>query len=205
MIIHDVPQGTDEWHLLRAGMPTASVFKSLITSKGEPSKSMPTYANTLAAELYAGKSMEEFEGNSWTDRGSELEPQAKAAYSFISGNEGKDVGFITDDAKRYGCSPDQLIDDDGMAEYKCLKTENHVKALLYYKKNGRCPTDYVQQTQGQMFISERQWVDLVFYHPDLPLLIIRQTPDDTIIKGLQNQLAMVIAERDKILKTIQEF
>ena len=85
-----------------------------------------------------------------------------------------------------------------MAETKCLKAENHVKAILYYLKNKKCPPDYVQQTQGQMFICERTWCDLVFYHPDLPLLIIRQERDEKLIKALKEQIDCVIEERDKI-------
>ena len=43
-IIFDIEQGSDEWHALRAGKPTASEFSKLVTSKGEPSKSMADYA-----------------------------------------------------------------------------------------------------------------------------------------------------------------
>lgn len=204
MIIHEVEQGTDEWFSLRAGMPTASEFSKLITSTGEPSKSMPTYAMALAAEMYAGKPLDGFDGNIWTDRGKELEDAARAAYAFITGSEGKAVGFVTNDSMEYGCSPDWLV-EDGLAEFKCLKTENHVKAMLYYKKHGRCPTDYIQQTQGQMFITERAWCDLVFYHPVLPLVVIRQTPDMKVIDGLVLQLAAVKKERDSILETINTF
>jgi len=204
MIIHDIEQGTDDWFLLRAGIPTASEFSKLITSKGEPSKSMPAYAMTLAAEKYAGKPLEGFDGNGWTERGKELEEAAKAAYSFVTGLEGKDVGFITDDDKEYGCSPDWLV-GEGLAEFKCLKTENHVKTMLYYKKHDRCPTDYVQQTQGQMFVTGKEWCDLVFYHPDLPLVVIRQTPDKAVIEGLTKQLKAIKKERDSILETINTF
>src|SRR3546814_2809936 len=84
--------------------------------------------------------------------------------------------FVTDYAETMGCSPDGLVGDDGMVEVKCLKAENHIKAILYHASKGHCPPDYVQQTQGQLLICERQWCDLVFYHPDLPLLAIRQEP-----------------------------
>jgi hypothetical protein len=205
MKIHNVEQGTDEWLALRAGKPTASEFSKLITSKGEPSKSMPTYAAGLAAEKFAGKPLSSFNGNVWTDRGTELEPAARDLYAFTHNCEVDQVGFITDDAEQYGCSPDGLVGNDGMAEYKCQKTENHIKTLLYYKKYKKCPSDYVQQTQGQLLLAEREWDDLVFYHPDLPMLVIRQERDEEFIKKLQNQLALVVHERDKILEIIKEF
>jgi len=134
MLIHNVEQGSPEWFALRAGIPSASEFSKLITSKGEPSKSLPTYAALLAAEKYAGKPLEGFEGNGYTDRGKLLEPDARDAYQFIAGKEVQQIGFVTDDLKRYGCSPDGFA-DEGLVEFKCLKTENHVKAMLYYKKH----------------------------------------------------------------------
>lgn len=204
MIIHNMDQGTPEWFEVRAGLPTASEFSKLITSKGEASKSLSGYALTLAGELFAGKPLDAWQGNQWTDRGKELEDEARSTYEFTHSARVEQVGFITDDARRCGASPDGLVGDDGMSEIKCLKAENHIKALLYYKKNGRCPTDYVQQTQGQIMVAERQWVDLIFYHPDLPMLVIRQERDDSLIQSLQAQIDNVIAERDKILTEIKE-
>jgi len=89
-------------------------------------------------------------------------------------------------------------------EIKCLKTENHVDVFLYYKKNQKCPTKYVQQPQGSMLVTGRKWWDLHFHHPDLPTLTIRQYRDEEFIKKLQNQIALVEQERDRIYKILQE-
>lgn len=203
MIIHECEQGTDEWFALRAGMPTASNFSKLITSKGEPSKSMPTYAALLAAELFAEKPINDFDGNQWTERGHELEDEARTRYEFQNDVDVDQVGFITNDEKTHGCSPDGLVGEDGLVEIKCLKTENHVKAILYHKKHGKCPPDYVQQTQGQIMVCDRLWCDLIFYHPVLPMLIIRQTPDAAVVAGLTGQLSYAIRERDRILEILR--
>lgn len=204
MIVHEVVQGTTNWAALRAGKPTASCFDKLITSTGEPSRSLAGYAITLAGEMYAGKPLDAWEGNSHTERGILLEEEARKMYAFLRDVEPEKVGFITDDDCTHGCSPDSLIVSDGMLEIKCLKAENHIKALLYYRKHGKCPPDYVQQTQGQLLVCERQWCDLCFYHPDLPHLIIRQERDDYLIKALKEQIRNVIVERDKILEQIKE-
>lgn len=199
MIIYDdIVQGTEEWAKLRCGKPTASNFSMLITSTGLPSKSMQNYAITLAAEKYAGKSVDAFAGNGYTDRGTLLEPDAKSLYAFSHDVEVTPVGFVTDDLARYGCSPDGFIGADGLAETKSLKAENHVKAILYCKKHKKCPPDYVQQTQGQIFICERAWCDLIFYHPDLPLLVIRQERNDKFIEALKGEIDCVIEERDMV-------
>ena len=203
MITHNVIQGTDDWYALRSGMPTASEFSKMITSTGELSKSLSGYAITLAGELYAGKSLDAFEGNGYTERGKLLEVDARSAYSFLYDAEVEQVGFVTDDAKRYGCSPDGLT-ADGLVEFKCLKAENHIKAILYFKKHKKCPPDYIQQGHGQMLVCEREWVDLFFYHPDLPQLPIRVYRDEALIVSLKSAIDQVIEERDQILNSIRE-
>jgi hypothetical protein len=205
MIVHaDIEQRSPEWYALRLGMPTASEFSKLVQADGKPSKTLPTYAVTLAGELFAGKGLDIFEGSAWTDRGRELEAEAMRMYEFSTDAEIKTVAFVTDDAKTAGCSPDALVGDDGMVEVKCLKAENHIKAILYYQKHGHCPPDYVQQTQGQIMICERQWCDLIFYHPELPQLILRQVADPALQDALRKGIADVGAERDRVLAALNE-
>lgn len=205
MIIHDIEQGSEEWHSLRAGLPTASEFSKLITSTGAVSESMADYARVLAAEKFAGHAVDGWEGNRYTERGKELEDHARNAYMFITGSEVSKVGFVTDNLKRYGCSPDRFVGDDGLLEIKCQIAKEHIKSLEYYAKHGKPPTTYIAQIQGQMFVCERQWVDLMFYHPDLPHLIIRQQPDLKLVAALRQQLAAVEAERNIVLKFLREF
>lgn len=200
--IHDVEQRSEAWHALRVGMPSASEFSKIVTSTGEPSKSASGYALTLAGEMFAGKALETWEGNQWTERGKELEQSAFDLYRFTTDQELAPVGFVTDDAGTMGCSPDSFVGADGLLEVKCLKPERHIHAILYYQKNGRCPTDYVQQTQGQLLITGRKWCDLLFYSPDLPLLTIRQEPDRTLQMALLKGIATVCKERDEVLAAL---
>jgi len=204
MIIHDIEQRSPEWHQLRAGMPTASMFSKLVTSKGDPSKSLPDYALTLAGAVYAGKELDAWEGNQWTERGTELEDAARTLYEFSKDVEVHQVGFITDDDKLYGCSPDGLVGDDGMVEFKCLKAENHIKTIINYQKNGKCPVAYIQQVQGQMMIAERDWCDLVFYHPELPLLVIKAWPIMAIMNGIKDGLEEVLEKRHETVATLNK-
>lgn len=203
MKVHEVEQRSPEWYALRRGKPTASEFSKLVTSKGDPSKSASTYAITLATELFAGRPVDGWEGNGWTERGRELEEEALSLYAFATDAEVSPVGFVTDDAETMGCSPDGLVADAGMVEVKCLKAENHVKAIMCHEKHGRCPPDYVQQTQGQLLICGRQWCDLVFYHPDLPLLTVRQEPDKALQDALAKMIPEVLQERDRVLACLQ--
>jgi len=205
MKIHDVEQGSEEWHLKRSFIPTASSFKKIITSKGEPSKTIEAYSQELAGAMYAGKSLDKWQGNSSTERGTELEPEARRAYEFITGNEVKQVGFITNKEETYGASPDGLIGENGGIEIKCREAKGHIETLLYFKKNGKCQPDYIAQSQGEILVCELEWVDMFFYHPDLPSLIIRQEKNIQIQMALIKGIKEVNTRKEEILKTIQSF
>ena len=203
MIVHNVDQGTPEWKLLRLGKPTASEFSRLVTSKGVRSASLEGYAREMASEQYAGKSLSDFDGNTWMDRGRALEADAIALYEFTHDVTVQRVGFCTDDAERYGCSPDALVGDDAGLEIKCLKAERHIEAVQYHAKHKREPSGYIQQVQGGLFITGRAHWDLMFYNPDLPPLIIRIAPDPTFHAALATALDAVITERDAALATLR--
>ena len=213
MIIHkDVEQNSEEWYKMRLGIPTSSMFSKLVTTKGEPSKSMKDYAMTLAGEAYANAPMEGWAGNQWSDRGHALEDEAREFYEMLYDCSVEQVSFVTDDKKTWGSSPDGLIDDGkGMLEIKCLKGETVIKKTdMYYrsftdkKPLGQFPTDYYAQVQGQMFITEREYCDLLIYHPDLPPLVVRALPDKVFLKGLIEQKTAVLAERDRLVKLLRE-
>lgn len=204
MKIHDVEQNTPEWDLLRAGKPTASEFKRLITSKGDPSKSLCGYAQELAAEMYAGCPLDTWNGNKYTDYGHEIEDEAALAYSIDAEGSVSKVGFVTDDDELYGCSPDRFVGDSGMLEIKCLP-KRHVEMLLDWKKRGDVHPDFMAQTQGQLFVAEREWDDLLFYRPRLPSLTIRIMRDEVFISRLATQISACIEERDRVLNLLKEF
>lgn len=204
MIIHDVEQNTEAWLLLRAGIPTASEFSKIITSKGDTGKTIEKYARTLAAEKIANGEIDQWQGNYHTDRGHELEDGAVKAYNFNSGEDDVErVGFVTDDDVTVGCSPDGLVGKDGLIEIKCLKAETHIETVLYYKKHGKAPTTYFSQVQGQMMITGRKWCDLFFYYPTLPHFKIRCVPDVDFVKKLKTEIKNVSVRRDEIIKIME--
>lgn len=199
MKIHEIEQRTPEWYDLRAGMPTASEFGKIITAKTrKPSSQAVGYAYRLAAELYAGPDVGAWGGNNDMDRGKWLEDEARSDYAFVHNVNPREVGFITDDAKTYGCSPDSLIGDDGMLEIKCLNPERHVAAFIDIH-NGVVPADYVMQVQGQLMVAERKWCDLLFHHAKLPQATIRVEPDPELHDALREGIAEVIKKRDVAL------
>lgn len=203
MKIHEVEQGSDAWRALRVGIPTASSFARLVTGTGAPSKSISGYARELAAELFAGKSLDAFDGNLWMDRGKEKEAEAVALYEFTHEVSVQRVGFITNDANTAGCSPDGLVGDDAGLEIKCLKAESHIEVVQYHAKHGKCPPKYTPQVQGSLWITGRaHWLQM-FYHPDLPPLVVRNVPDLEWHAKLAAAVEQLITERDAALEAMR--
>lgn len=199
MIIDPAIQGSAEWKLCRAGIPTASNFDKLITTKGDPSKSRTKYMYQLAAERVTGVKEETYQ-NGAMQRGIEMEAEARAMYSIVTGNEVEEVGVCYPDENRlYGASPDGLIGGDGCLEIKCPSSAVHVSYLL----EGAIPTDYFQQTQGQLLVTGREWVDFVSYYPGLKALIVRAKPDKKFIEALKAELKNFCIELDKVTEKLR--
>jgi len=197
---HEHEQNTPEWMAARLGLPTASMASSLLTpAKLAPSESVTPYANQLAADLFAGFALDAWGGNDDTERGHELESVAADYYSFVRDIDVIKCGFFTDDKATFGASPDRLIGDTGLLEIKNQKAAGHVKTLLAYTKKKEIPKDYKIQPQMQMMATEREWVDIVLHHPDLPKSIIRIDRDDKICKLLEKQITVVNQIRDDAL------
>jgi len=194
MRIIDVEQGTDEWLKARLGVPTASNYSKVVTSAGKPSAQADKYINELIAQRLTGQLPELFKSDAM-ERGNELEPQARAYYEFMTGNDVNEVGLILNDVGA-GCSPDGLIGDDGGLEIKCPLGTTHVG----YLRAGKLPTTYVQQVQGCMYITGRKWWDFVSFHPDMESMIVRVERDEKFIKSLDEELKKMIDEINKQVK-----
>ena len=198
MITIDCEQLSPEWYKLRAGVPSASNFDKLITSKGETSKQRIKYMYTLAGESIIGEKEESYQ-NAAMQRGIELEAEARGMYDLITGEEVTQVGFCMNDNKEYGCSPDGLVGEDGLIEIKCPVLSTQVEYLI----RKTLPTAYIQQVQGQLFITGRKWLDFVSYYPAMNPLIVRVLPDLEFHKKLAIELNLFCAELKEIITKIQ--
>lgn len=184
MQLHEVEQGTPEWHQVRLGIPTASCFDKIITPTGKPSTQAAAYENKVIAEILTGKSADTFEGNVWTERGKELEPDAVDFYEMQTGLDTRIIGFVTNDENTFGCSPDRLVGENGLLEIKCPAPHTHVQYLI----DKEIDKGYYPQVQGQLFVTGREWCDWLSYHPEMPPVIIRVERDIEFIETLEKLL-----------------
>jgi putative phage-type endonuclease len=157
-IIRDIEQGTEQWLALRFGWITASKFKDVMA--GGTGKTRKSYMYQLAAEIITGERAESFT-NEYMEWGNQIEPQARAMYELESGFDVDQVTFIKHDTLKAGCSPDGLVGESGLVEFKCPKTTTQIETFL----SGKMPAIHVGQVQGQLWISEREWCDFVSFDP----------------------------------------
>jgi hypothetical protein len=83
-----------------------------------------------------------------------------------------------------GCSPDRLVGDDGLLEIKAPLPHTQVEYWISDELNER----FRPQLQGQLYISQRRWVDIVCWHDVPPKLVRRIEPDAKFIKVLAHEL-----------------
>lgn len=158
-------QGTEEWLKVRLGKVTASgVADVLAKTKTGVSASRGNYLIKLAIQRVTGEIEEGFT-NDAMQWGKDHETQARVAYEVASGNFVDQIGFVEHPSiKWFGCSPDGLVNDNGLVEIKCPNSATH---WSYIKADGP-PTKYYIQMQAQMACTDRQWCDFVSYDPRMP-------------------------------------
>ena len=202
MIKIDVEQGSQEWLDLKAGVPSASNFDKIVKMNGDRSKSAEKYIYQLAGERITGIREEGYQ-NAAMLRGIEMEEEAVNAYELFRDVDTEKVGIAyKNDTKSFLCSPDRLIkgDSEGLLEIKCPEIQTHVQYLL---DSTKLEKEYFQQVQGQMFITDLQWCDLMSYYPGLKPVVLRVERDETFIAALQHELILLCAELEEVVKKIQ--
>jgi hypothetical protein len=176
----DCVQGTTAWAQARLGIPTASQFDKIITEKKmEFSKSSAKYMYQLLAEQALGEPLDNATSGLMI-RGSVMEHKAVSRYELLREVDTEDVGFILRDDRRAGCSPDKLVGNDGLLELKVPGPTTHIEYLLDDEGIG-----YKAQTQGQLWICEREWIDTMSFHPTMPGALVRQVRDEKFIAALE--------------------
>ncbi|MBO7735877.1 MAG: YqaJ viral recombinase family protein [Methanobrevibacter sp.] len=196
MKIYTFEQGTPEWFAVRLGKLTASKAQAI----GNAGKGLETLCWEKAAEILTGEFAEQIE-NDDIKRGVELEDEARNAYSLETGKEVKQVGFI-EYSDYAGASPDGLVDDDGLTEYKCKNDVNHLKLITSRVVDSK----YIWQMQMQMLVAERDWCDFVSYNPRFtnhPLVIMRFHKDPAYQRKLIEGIKIGTDKILEILKTVQ--
>lgn len=190
----NIVQGSPEWHLQRLGKVTASrVADVLATTKTGVSASRGNYLIELAIQRATGMVGESFT-NAAMEWGTEQEPYARMKYEVLTGNLVDQVSFLDHPTiDWFGCSPDGMINKDGLIEIKCPNSATH----WGYIKTG-APKKYITQMQTQMCVTGREWCDFVSFDPRMPeksrIYVQRYDRDEKYIKTIEEEVQKFLEE-----------
>lgn len=193
MEIINCEQNSLEWMEARLGIPTASMYATVMANGrgGAESKTRLTYLYKLLGERITGDPAENFT-NVHMERGHEMEDAARMSYALIKDVEPDLVGFIRNG--KTGASPDSLIGSDGLLEIKTKLP--HLQLAVLDK--GELPPEHKAQVQGQLWVAEREWCDFVSYWPKIRPFIIRVYRDEAYIKTISDAVEKFNDELDRM-------
>ena len=199
LITLDCEQGSEEWLAARLGIPTATGFENIVTATGKKSASYIKYMAELIEESILGGG-DTFKSG-FMERGNQLEPQARAAYEFLTGNDVIQVGgvYLNED-REVMVSPDGLIPSlkKGL-EIKCPKMSTHIRYLL----EGGVPAEYVIQVQANLWVTGYETWDFVSYCPEYQkqtLYLFTAARDEKLMKAFDEHIPQFV----KTLKAYKE-
>lgn len=190
LTVFDVEQGSQEWWQIRAGIPTASNFATIMASgrDGGASITRTKLLHRLAGEVITGEPAPEGFKSAAMERGNTLEAEARDSFSRRKGVELQRVGFIRNFSglKQCGCSPDSLIGFDGGLEVKTAQADVLIPML---QRPAAMPSEHRAQVHGSMWICERDFWDVtVFCHRSMPAMDVRVYRDEAFIQQISNEV-----------------
>jgi hypothetical protein len=194
----DVAQYSEAYDRLKRGIPTSSHFHKIITPQGKPSRQWREYACVLIAERLLQRKIE-FYNSPAMERGVIVEADAADWYEFDQDVTTQRVGFITDDDHTVGCSPDRLVGDYGLLEIKAPLPHTQIEYWISGVVNER----FRPQLQGQLYVSQRSWVDIVCWHDVLPKIVMRVEPDVKFIQALHRELQIFNYFIERVVEKIR--
>lgn len=194
-----MPQGSPEWFAARLGRVTGSRAKDVLASiKSGEAAARRDYRLELVTERLTGQPPDEGFVSKEMQRGTELEPEAFAAYEAQTGVLVRRTGFVSLDHMMVGCSLDGDVDNlTGIIEIKCLKSATHFR----YLSSDKAPAEHRAQMLHNTWVVGAQWCDFVSYDPRFPeglRLVIRRvtfTPEE--IAAYADAVMAFLAEVDR--------
>lgn len=215
-----IEQRSSEWFDARAGRITASRMCDVMAftagegewksgpRKGQakvatPLKARTDYIRQLATERHTGlvKNQVKAAALAW---GQEIEPEAQSAYEVARGVLVNAAGFVLHPLYDFiGASPDFLVGQEGGGEIKCpYSRDTHMDTLL-----DGLPPEHIEQIQGGLWVTGRQWWDFVSFQPDFPestrIYIQRVERDEDYIAKLAEACISLESEVQAILEKLQ--
>jgi putative phage-type endonuclease len=200
-------QRTETWFDWHLGRLTSSRIADAVTKRkrnpGEPLQAYMDLKLELAVERVTRKPAEHFV-SVWMERGTELEPLARATYELRTDAPVSLVDFVLHESnEQFGASPDGIIGDEGILEIKVPKRETHAEYLYA----DRVPPEYLPQCHWLMACTGLKWVDFVSWCPDFPegldLFVCRLERDEKRIYEMEVEAEKLLAEVEAMVAQLK--
>jgi len=198
-------QRSAEWHQERLGNLTASRVADMLTrTKTGWGASRGNYLAELVLERLTGVPTEGF-SSAAMQWGTDHEPDARAAYEYRTNATVELVGFVPHPViPMSGASPDGLVGDNGLVEFKCPNSATHMETLTA----GAVPEKYRLQMQWQMACTGRDWCDFVSFDPRFPeemvMFITRVDRASAKITEIENEAVLFLNEVEAQVRLLRQ-
>ena len=195
---HDIEQNSDEWYSMRGGRLTSSMLGKVMANYGkafgEPANK---YAHQIALEQITGNACESGYSNDNMARGHEEEPIARALYEEETFCDVSNGGFFCTD--KIGCSPDGLVDENGVIEIKSAMASIHYERV----RKQSFDSTYKWQLVGNLKFTGREWIDFISFCSDYPegkqLYVFRLWAED-----LSNEFKQIESRTSEFFEKVSE-
>jgi hypothetical protein len=199
-------QGSGEWLQQRVGRITASRVVDVMNFRkdGKPGADRLRYLSEVLCERLTGIPTEH-PVNDYMRHGTDIEPLARASYEVSTGNEVTEIGIAIHPKMEYfSCSPDGLINNDGLLEIKGPATITHVGWLLA----DQVPEEHKPQLYAGMACCERAWGEFVSFDDRLPQPLrrfIKRLPrDDAKITEIEFAVGLFHEEIEDMIFSLRK-
>jgi hypothetical protein len=171
---YDIEQNSEAWLKMKRGVLSASnICKVLTPARLEISKTTG-YLYEFCRQRVDDMPYGDF-STRHTDRGHIEESLALQVYEAKFGGL-KRCGFVenTKHGFKIGCSPDALVGDEGGVQVKSF-TPNVQFGNIIEDKIENC---HALQVQMELFVTERQWWDVIYQSSGTHQVVTRVYPDE---------------------------
>jgi hypothetical protein len=203
----DLIQGSDEWLAARCGLLTASEMKLIVTPtlKAASNEKERAHLFELMAQRISGFVEPHYVSDDML-RGQSDEVDALILYAKHCAPV-QNIGFMTNSKWGFtiGYSPDALVGDAGLCECKSRRQKFQIETIcvnVWDDAQTTIPADFVIQVQTGLLVSEREWIDFISYSGGMPLVVIRQYPDEKVQAAI---LEAAAGFEDRLSRRLQDY
>ena len=192
-----IEQGSEEWHIARSGVITASKAENLLAKPGTAKRD--GYMAELVGQICTGLVPDEITAKA-LNWGKEHEEAARMAYSAATFETVEDLTFIyKDKSMRAGCSPDGMCDGYGLE----LKSPWASRTFIEFACAGKIKPEYMKQCQFSMWVSDLDRWDFANFDPRMAnskkLHFVTIDRDEKMIGDIESAYTSFCADMDEML------